>query len=72
MDRVRESEASIGGYLDGAGLVGGEGSLGEDVVVDEDGLPGEQLLQRLDVGAQLPQVPDGGAPALTRGRRGGG
>ena len=57
-------------YLDGAGLVGGEGGLGEDVVVDEDGLPPEQLLQRVHVGAELPQVPDRGAPPLSRrGRR---
>lgn len=61
----------MGRYLDGAGLFGGEGGLGEDVVVDEDGLPGKQLLQRLDVGAQLCQVADRGAPPLARGHSGG-
>ena len=39
--------------LDGLGLVGGEGGLGEGVIIDEHGLLRQQLLKRLKVPAHL-------------------
>lgn len=66
------------GYLDGARLLGGEGSLGEGFLVHEDRLLCQELLQRVEIDTHLrdvyerclpPLAPGSSACALFRHRR---